>query len=251
MNNLERLGRFEQWLEGNPGRHLAHLEATEIARLLSDRYFPVTVQFGAQGANALQSVTSGRKIHLAVPGCGGTGVVASDFVSLPFGQRSVDLALLLHTLDFVDDPHALLRELTEAMVPDGHIVVVGFQPFSIWGARKWLRFPSETLPWCGHFFSTSRIQDWLSLMGYRVRAGKMLMYRPPLARQKLFERLKFMEKAGDRWWPMFGAVYIIHAQLETMRMIPAAAARKRSRFRSRLSQPAVRRVHLPDQSRKQ
>ncbi len=251
MNNLDRLARFERWLDHDPGRHLAEIEARAVAALLPARYFPVAVQFGARSADLLGAVSSGRKCRLTAPGIVGAGVVNTDFRSLPFGQRSIDLALLPHTLDFVDDPHALLRELTQAMVPDGHLLISGFQPFSIWGARKWLRIPSDEVPWSGRFFTTGRIQDWLSLMGYRVRGGRMLMYRPPLSRQRLFDRLRFMERAGDRWWPMLGAVYVIHARLETLRMIPVAPALTRSRLRPRLAQPAVRRVHLPAHSRKQ
>ncbi len=251
MSNLARLEQFDRWLTDRPGSDLAQLEAREIARLLPDRYFPVAVQFGGLNASVLDSISSRRKIRMAVPGAGGDNVVTCDFRSLPFGHRSIDLALLPHTLDYVDDPHALLRELTQAMVPDGHILVSGFQPFSIWGARKWLRYPSEKMPWSGRFFSTARIQDWLSLMGYGVRGGRLLMYRPPVAHHKLFDRLSFMEKAGDRWWPMLGAVYLIHAQLETMRVIPAVPAAKRSRFNPRLAQPVARRLRLPAHIRRQ
>lgn len=252
MREFSRLERFGRWLDENPGRHLADLETRETGRLMPARYYPVAVQFGSSPAELLDVVNSRRKFRVVAPGeQTGRCVVASDFRALPFGQRSIDLALLPHTLDFVEDPHALLRELTQAMVPDGHVLVTGFQPYSLWGARKWLRLPGEQVPWSGHFFSTARIQDWLSLMGFRVRGGKMLMYRPPLARSKLFDRLQFMERAGDRWWPMLGAVYIIHAQLETMRMIPTAAALKRARFKPRFAQPAARRVHVPIHIRKQ
>jgi len=252
MNDFERAEQFDRWLAGNPGRHLAALESREIARLLPARYYPVAAQVGATRVDVLGAVNSRRKVRLAGPGHEALpGLVATDFAALPFGQRSIDLAVLPHTLDFVDDPHALLRDLTEAMVPDGHIVVTGFQPFSVWGLRKWLWLPGEKAPWCGRFFSTGRIQDWLALMGYRVRGGKMIMYRPPVKRAALFDRLAFLEKAGDRWWPMLGAVYLIHAQLETMRMIPVVPLSRSARFKPRLAQGAARRVHLPVDVRRQ
>lgn len=252
MSTLTRLERFDKWLDGSPGRQLAAVEARELPRLIPARYFPVAVQLGSAIPGVLERLNCGRRVTVVAPnGKPGAGVVASDFRALPFGQRSIDLALLPHTLDLVEDPHALLRELTQAMVPDGHIVIIGFQPFSLWGVRKWVRIPGETIPWSGHFFSTARIQDWLSLMGFRIRAGRMLMYRPPLTRPGLFERLSFMEKAGDRWWPMLGAVYIIHAQLETLRMMPTAPAPRRSRFKPRLAQPTTQRIRGPVQIRKQ
>jgi SAM-dependent methyltransferase len=252
MRNLKRLERFDSWLQKSPGKELAELEAGAILELVPARYYPVAVQLGASSTRLLEQINGGRRLTVIGPGeRTGIGQVASDFVALPFGQRSIDLALLPHTLDLVDDPHALLRELTQAMVPDGHVVVIGFQPFSLWGLRKWIRIPGEKAPWSGHFFSTARIQDWLSLMGFRVRAGRMLMYRPPVSRPQLFERLRFMEKAGDRWWPMLGAVYMIHAQLETLRMVPTAPARQRSRFSPRLVQPTSQKARGSLQIRRQ
>lgn len=250
MNKPDRLARFADWLDHPPGRELAALEAEAFAALVPGRYYPVAVQFGARGADTLAALSSRRKCYLATPADARDGAVACDFRSLPFAPRSIDVAVLPHTLDFVDDPHALLRELTQSMVPDGHVLVSGFQPFSIWGARKYLRIPGDSVPWSGRFLTTARIQDWLSLMGFRVRGGRMMMYRPPLKRSGVYQKLAFLERAGDRWWPMLGAVYVIHAQLQTLRMIPVAPALKRRAFPPRLAQGATRRMRLSASSRR-
>ncbi|MCZ7599118.1 MAG: hypothetical protein M5U09_17440 [Gammaproteobacteria bacterium] len=252
MNDFERAEQFDRWLAGNPGRHLAALESREIARLLPARYYPVAAKSAPPGSTCSARSTAAARCAWPAPD---TRPCRAWWRPISPRCRSASAASTSpccpHTLDFVDDPHALLRELTEAMVPDGHIVVTGFQPFSVWGLRKWLWLPGEKAPWCGRFFSTGRIQDWLALMGYRVRGGKMIMYRPPVKRAALFDRLAFVEKAGDRWWPMLGAVYLIHAQLETMRMIPVVPLSRSARFKPRLAQGAARRVHLPVDVRRQ
>ncbi|GJL82090.1 MAG: hypothetical protein DHS20C01_17240 [marine bacterium B5-7] len=251
IKDLERLEQFDRWLASPQGVQLAERECAAVSELAPERYFPVAAQFGVTGSDLLVDVNAGRRVRVTAPGEHvPEGAVFSDFHALPFGHHSIDLAVLPHTLDFVADPHALLRELTEAMAPDGHILIIGFQPYSLWGARKWLWLPRDVVPWCGHFFSTSRIQDWLSLMGYRVRSGKMLVYRPPIFRQGVHEKLAFLERAGDRWWPMFGAVYMIHAQLETMRMIPLRPLFRTARLKQKFTQPAARRLRSTHSSQR-
>ncbi len=244
MGELERIDGFERWLGSEPGQRLALREREVAASLLPARYYPVAAQFGAAAIDLLGAANARNRVHLSAPGAGlaaGRHRVASDFHALPLGHHAVDLAILPHTLDFVSDPHALLRELHQVMVPDGTLLLSCFQPVSLWGLRKWLRIPADVAPWNGHFFSPRRVQDWLSLMGFRVLGGKITVYRPPVAGQRLYERLALLEKAGDRWWPMFGAVYIIVARLETLRMVPLKPVSKPVTLRPRSVQPAPRR----------
>lgn len=270
----ERLLSFQDWLATARGRDLCRAELAAIEKLVPRRYFPVAAQLGAPHCRVLDLVNGGRVVNVDQDRAGlsrhgredamepprGAMTVLSDFKSLPFAAHSVDFAVLPHTLDFVDEPHSLLRELTQVLQPDGYLMIVGFQPYSLWGLRacftapRWARrglralSPASRLahgepaaPWCGNFFSTRRIQDWLLLMGYRVRAGKILVYRPPLKHRGLLERIEFLERVGDRWWPAFGAVYVIVAQLETMRVIPLAARDRRRRLKPGLL-PVTRRV---------
>ena len=44
---------------------------------------------------------------------------------------------------------------------------------------------------------------------------------PPHSQEKWLKRFEFFEKAGDRWWPIAGGVYFLHAtkRLLGMRVI--------------------------------
>ncbi len=228
MDSSDSLGEFRYWLDSPAGRQLVEMETQVLCDLVPNRYYAVTAQLSAPEFRVIDQVNTGRRIQLIGVGGGHrNGAVVADFHSLPFGHHMVDLAILPHTLDFVSRPHDLLRELTQSLTPDGYLVLSGFHPYSMWGLGKWMRLRRDAAPWCGHFFSVGRIQDWLLLMGYGLRAGKMMMYRPPVRHEGLYNRLALLEKAGDRWWPMFGAVYIIVAQLETLRMIPFGSPGKR------------------------
>ncbi len=46
-------------------------------------------------------------------------------------------------------------------------------------------------------------------------------YVPPFAQDKWLLRFRFMETAGDRWWPIAGGVYFLHVikRVRGMRLI--------------------------------
>jgi len=144
-----------------------------------------------------------------------------DFDALPFDSNSLDLVVLPHALETARDPHLALREVERVLVPEGRVVVVGFNPTSLWGLRQGLgrlrghvtggtRHPLF-LPRAGEFMGYRRLRDWLRLLSFEVEAGRFCCYRPPVASQKWLSRFAWMERAGERWWPVFGAAYFVVA----------------------------------------
>ncbi len=140
--------------------------------------------------------------------------------ALPFDTRSLDLVLLPHTLEFCTDPHQVLREVERVLTPEGYAVILGFNPFSLWGMWRLFARRRECIPWCGRFLQLLRIKDWLKLLDFELTRGHMLYYRPPLRNQAIMDRLFFLDKVGDRWWPMAGAVYLLVARKHVAGMIP-------------------------------
>jgi len=172
---------------------------------------PKTAEFSRKPPNGLQSL-----------------FIGSDS-SLPFLSSSVDLCLLPHMLDFSENPHKLLRESKDVLVSGGHLVILGFNPYSLWGVRKF--FSNDEPPWNGNNASVYKVRDWLSLLDFHVSGGMMLCYSPPFQNQKLREKFAFMEKTGDRWWPLLGGVYLLIARKRDAGMTVidlGAKVRKRS-----------------------
>jgi SAM-dependent methyltransferase len=129
---------------------------------------------------------------------------------LPFSSSSVDLCLLPHVLEFTANPHQLLRQSREILVSGGHLVIYGFNPYSLWGARA--LFSRHKFPWNGQNLSVYRLKDWLRLLEFHITGGMMLYYLPPVENRSIRSRFGFMDKAGDRWWPMLGSIYLLVAQ---------------------------------------
>lgn len=137
-----------------------------------------------------------------------------DFESLPFPSNSLDLVVLPHALELARDPHETLREVERVLVPEGRVIIVGFNPASLWGLwhrlGRWGVKSATVLPQ-GEFIAYWRLRDWLRLLGLEVETGGFGCYRPALKSERLLERFAWMDHAGDRWWPVLGAVYFIVA----------------------------------------
>jgi SAM-dependent methyltransferase len=132
---------------------------------------------------------------------------------LPFASESIDLLVLPHVLEFAADPHQILREVERVLRPEGRLIISGFNPASLWGMRQYLSrlIGSPYLPRDGQFISLLRIKDWLQLLNFSLDRGHFGCYKLPLSSESGMARMDFMEPAGNRWWPIFGAVFLVSA----------------------------------------
>ncbi len=139
---------------------------------------------------------------------------------MPFAGASLDLVLMPHVLEFAEHPHQILREVERVLMPEGSLVISGFNPRSLWGMRRALGC-RQYHPWNGHFITLPRIKDWLALLGFEVAGGRFAVYAPPFRHARWLDRCAFMEAAGDRWWAASGGVYFLHAikRVHGMRLI--------------------------------
>ena len=155
-------------------------------------------------------------------------VIEGDSAELPFANETIDLIVLPHVLEFAADPHQILREVDRVLRPEGRLVISGFNPASLWGARQYLSrlIGSPYLPRDGQFISLIRVKDWLQLLNYSLDRGHFGCYKFPLQGQSAMGRMDFLEKMGNRWWPIFGAVFIVSAikRHQGIRLIGAAQA---------------------------
>lgn len=166
----------------------------------------------------------------------------SDVDALPFAQGSLDLVVLPHTLEFSRDPHATLRETHRVLVPEGRVVITGLNPASLWGWRqqrgKWWRklagrfgMGSLYLPQEGEFIGYLRLRDWLRLLDFEIDSSEFGVWAPAVKSSQWFERLRWMDGLGRRYWPIFGAAYCITAtkRVPGARLIAPAWRKSRPR----------------------
>ena len=243
--------QLRHWFDSPLGQSLQALEAHSLRGVLPNLYGTVAAQLGCIGAlDLMDACIAPTRILLDGPAEHGGCVVHGQPEALPFDAKSVDVLLLPHTLDFCVDPHQVLREANRVLRPEGHVVILGFNPVSLWGFRRLFARRPRIAPWSGKFFRLARVKDWLDLLEFETTHGMMLYYRPPLRNEGVMHRLHFLDKMGDRWWPMMAAVYLIVAKKRVLGVTPLPLAWKTKRIAGRGAvEPAARGMVVPFQRR--
>lgn len=206
------------WWSSDLGQYVTVREQAFYDRVVSDIFGFNAVQIGAAGLDCL--ATSRMPLRFTLSPAESARVRAEP-MQLPLGSQSIDLVAMPHVLEFAANPHQVLREVERVLMPEGQLVLSGFNPMSLWGLTAWLRRGDNDFPWRGRFMHLARIKDWLALLGFELAEGGMSCYSPPFARREWLARMRFMEPAGDRWWAMGGGVYFLRAikRVQGMRVI--------------------------------
>lgn len=239
---------FDAWLETPPGRYMLAWEQAQLDRTVANLFGFHALQLGVP---ALQALRANRMPHrwlavdqlsmpsaaealtdLEVPTLLNRVTLRCRVDALPMKSSSIDLVVMPHTLELTQDPHATLREVERVLVPDGRVVICGFNSASLWGTKQrlghWRQRLGSTkplfLPRQGEFIGYRRLRDWLRLMSLEIEGGRFGCYAPAARSESWLQRAAWMDKTGDRWWPVFGAVYFLVAvkRVRGMRLVGLA-----------------------------
>jgi len=130
-------------------------------------------------------------------------------------------------LDFVENPHAVRREAARVTQQKEHLIVVGFNHVSMWGACRAGR-SGKTVPWGGRFIGLSRLNDWLTLLDYRIEDVETVMLRPAINKGPWLEKTRWLDSVS--WLNRFGAAYIVWAKKEVGCTTPIRPSWKQTQF---------------------
>lgn len=217
---------LHKWLKTPPGQYLLDWERGRFDEAVADVFGYHALQLGLPELPALQNNRiAHRWVATDAPKLSPTQdtdlpepTLACDFAALPFSENSLDLLLLPHTLELSPDPHATLREVERVLVPEGRVVISGLNPMSLWGLRQSrnrllhrLGVGGNYLPEVGDPIGYWRLRDWLRLLSFEVELVQFGCYRPAVRSATWLERLRWMDYAGERYWPIFGSIYFVVA----------------------------------------
>lgn len=232
-----RIIGLHDWFQTPAGRYLLDWEGARLDAAVVDTFGYHALQLGVPELDGLRSNRMPHRwlatecqqpvddMVVQQP------ALQTNFSALPFSASSLDLVLLPHTLELSSDPHETLREVERVLVPEGRVIICGFNPASLWGLRqkrchlyRKMGFDQAFLPQAGEYIGYWRLRDWLRLLGFDVEVGEFGCYRPGVASEKWLRRMEWMDKAGPRWWPIFGAAYFLVAvkRVRGVRLMGAA-----------------------------
>jgi SAM-dependent methyltransferase len=230
-----------EWLQTPAGRYLLEWEQREIDSAVADIFGFHALQLGLPELDALRAnrmphrwlaLDAATPVPDAAAAPAAAALLRCDFDALPLDSQSLDLVVLPHTLELARDAHIALAEVERVLRPEGRVVILGLNPSSLWGLRQRfghlrqqlmnnegarpLYLPSE-----GEFLAYRRLRDWLRLLSFEVEGGRFGCYRPPFTSARWFSRMGWIEHLGERWWPVFGAVYLLVAvkRVRGMRLV--------------------------------
>lgn len=146
-------------------------------------------------------------------------VVRASPQALPIATDSIDVAVLSHVLELEESPHDALRELERVLVPEGHVVVVGFNPISLFGVWRLLARRASG-PAGVRLVGVAELKDRLALLGFDVVSVRTSFFSPPFGNPGLLERMRWLERVGARWWSYAGAVYVVVARKRVATLTP-------------------------------
>ena len=175
-------------------------------------------------------------------------LVQGQLEALPFANHQFDGLVLHHALESATDPRAGLREAARVLVPGGRMVIVGFNPFSLfglrWGYAKWRLDPLSER----QLVNPLRLFDWLELLGFTLDAKpRYFDYRLPFVTPRGLASASAWIRNRRMAWPSLGfmerlplgGLLVVSA---TKRALPLSLMRSNARSRRALASAGYSKV---------
>lgn len=207
------------WYESLAGKQALEVLDDQISEYLSEIFGYYSLNMGVLGARKAFLKDSRISAGFSMSGDG----IDSDLIAkpecLPIAADNVDLVVGSHVLECSQNPHQVLREIDRVLVPEGHCILIGFNPYALMGAKRLLRPLSKSKkPY--KMRSASHVRDWFSLLGFETLEVNYVGFRPAVNNEKFFASCAWMDKWGEKLWPLLGSLYIIHAKKQVVALRP-------------------------------
>ena len=174
--------------------------------------------------------------------------VVAEADSLPIDTQSIDIVIMPHTLDFDENPHQVLREVSRVLKPEGIVLLMGFNPWAFWHLPRFLPKVKRTTPWNGRFISHYRVLDWLRLLDFDIEVSQGCCLFPLYKNDTAATVPTFFGKLLA-WIPFVPAAYFIMA----VKRVSGGTSifhlqNLKKRFISPLTEPATKQIHVEKES---
>ncbi len=242
--------KFSSWFNGPLGRTVYAAEIEQLEDILPGLFGYHILQYGYSAeSNYLTASRITNKTILFLDNTeldNSVTAVHTSAEELPIAMDCVDVIVLPHILEYSKDAHKLLREMERVLIGDGHVVIIGINPFSLWGLWHLFKCWWGEMPWSGKLISIPRLKDWLSLLDFEVEKINGFFFSPPLNNQNLLKKLIPLERLGRYCWPIFGGLYVVVAKKRTVPLNPIKMQwrAKRNMIGSNAIEPTIRNGYL-------
>jgi SAM-dependent methyltransferase len=212
------------WFSCVPGRDIAKEQIAQLDRVLPNLFGYHLLQVGRLADFDLLSKS--RILYRNIVEIDADAhdhnypAVRGSATALPVESDSIDVVVLPHILEFEAQPHEVLRECARVVMPDGHLLICGFNPWSMIGFWRYLKRRQQAVPWRGQFLGLTRLRDWLALLGFDVLSQNACFFKPPFSNERILKRLDFLDRIGNRMPAYFSGAYLLLARKRVTTLTP-------------------------------
>ncbi|MGH1438690.1 MAG: methyltransferase domain-containing protein [Cellvibrionaceae bacterium] len=210
---------LNEWFQGSVGQRLLSAEKAKLDRIMPEMYGYHLMQLSAVSHSSSNIMSLSRQspvthhfslgVKQAKEKGEGEAKALAQFEQLPIDSECVDVALLHHALEYSTKPHQLLRETARTIIPNGYIIVVGFNPWSFSTTKRQLgRLFSQNAQRRFHNLRRSRIVDWLQLLDFEPAFLEYGDHGWPIKQQ--YGRK--VEEYINNLFPIWGSFYVVVAR---------------------------------------
>src|SRR5690606_21173949 len=173
---------LEEWLSTPQGLYVAAWEQAQFSGMVANAFGYHAIQIGLPHWDLLQANRIPFKACAAIEYTpdSSRALVVAEPENLPFDTQSIDLLVLPHGLECAPNPHQVLREIERVLMPEGRVVISGFNPWSLWGLHERLPALDPLVPVPAPLqVSLPRLKDWFKLLSFELDRGRFGCYAPP------------------------------------------------------------------------
>ncbi len=207
---IETQEEIQSWFCSPVGQSLLLAEQKKLDRIMPEMYGYHLMQLSAANLSedlARQSPVT-HHFSLGVNNRSRAGAI-TEFENLPIDSDSIDVAVLHHVLEYSPKPHQLLREAARTIIPNGYIIIIGFNPWSVMTNKRQIgRLFRKNAQRRFHSMRRSRLVDWLQLLDFETACLEYGSHGLPI--EHAFGRK--LESLIANLIPVSGSFYMIVAR---------------------------------------
>lgn len=160
------------WYQTPRGKLLKELETTYLQRSITVSCQQTVLQIGGLGwENEFVDCTLYKHYMVLDAKCLGSAEakkIQAKAYALPLKSDSVDMIIVPHLLEFDAYRFQTMREIERVLKPEGIVLIVNFNPWSVWVRYQFLWEIKMADSIRGHFIGYTRVLDWLKLLNFEV-----------------------------------------------------------------------------------
>jgi SAM-dependent methyltransferase len=206
------LTELESWYQRDRGRNLYASIRETLEPVLETAFGYHLVQLGYTRQQPLFEHSRIRHQLYVAPQRGELIKLVAEHTELPLESDSIDVLIGHHCLEFGDHPHQVLREMHRVLTPQGQLLLVGFNPYSLLGAAQRLRAMAGNPLWRAlRPVSRNRLLDWLHLLDCAEQDSSFLAPLPVVGEGRLGRYARRLNAWSEAHGLPFGSVYTLRA----------------------------------------